>query len=102
MLNFRAPWYMLYIEIFWKMSICPKIVIKHVRVVFQNKHIFENLRLVFDFFFLHFGLRETESGFEKHILYTRNYYKLGDSYTVVKDLFLVSPLITVSWFLSLF
>jgi hypothetical protein len=67
-----------------------------VGVVFQNKHIFENLRLVFDFFFLHFGLRETESGFEKHILYTRNYYKLGESYSVVKDLFLLSPLHTVS------
>ena len=53
------------------------------------------------FFFLHFGLRETESGFEKHILYTRNYYKLGDYYTVVKDLFLFSLLHTVSWFLSL-
>jgi hypothetical protein len=50
-----------------------------VGVVFQNKHIFENLRLVFDFF-LHFGLRETESGFEKHILYTRNYYKLGQQW----------------------
>jgi hypothetical protein len=66
-----------------------------VGVVFQNKHIFENLRLVFDFF-LHFGLRETESGFEKHILYTRNYYKLGESYAVVKDLFLFSPLHTVT------
>ena len=72
-----------------------------VGVVFQNKHIYENLSLVLDYFFLHFGLRETESGFEKHILYTQNYYKLGDSYTVVKDLFLFSPLLTVSWFLSL-
>jgi hypothetical protein len=72
-----------------------------VGVVFQNKHIYENLRLVLDFFYLHFGLRGTESGFEKHILYTQNYYKLGESYTVVKDLFLFSPLHTVSWFLSL-
>ena len=38
-----------------------------VGVVFQNKHIYENLRLVLDFFYLHFGLRETESGFEKQI-----------------------------------
>jgi hypothetical protein len=56
MFNFRTPGYMVYIENFWKMSIWPKIVIKHVRqvpvgVVFQNKHIFENLRLVFEFFF---------------------------------------------------
>ena len=35
-------------------------------VVFQNKHTYENLRFVFNFF-LHFGLRETESGFEKQI-----------------------------------
>jgi len=48
-----------------------------VGVVFQNKHIYENLRLVFDFFFLFtFWIKWNGKWLWETKKYTRNNYKL--------------------------